>query len=67
MFDVGSQWSERKKLIHRFESVTSIIFYITLGEHDQLHLEELKTMCSPALSFCDTSADSFFRTAEPDG
>jgi guanine nucleotide-binding protein G(i) subunit alpha len=42
MFDVGGQHLERKKWIHRFEGVTSIIFYTTLSEYDQLLLEELK-------------------------
>jgi hypothetical protein len=67
MFNVGGQRSERKKWVHRFESVTSIIFYTMLSEYDQLLLEELKMVHSPALSFCATSADSFFRTAEQDG
>lgn len=40
MFDVGSQRSERKKWIHCFESVTSIIFCTALSEYDQVLLEE---------------------------
>ncbi|THH29678.1 hypothetical protein EUX98_g4511 [Antrodiella citrinella] len=35
MFDVGGQRSERKKWIHCFESVTSIIFCTALSEYDQ--------------------------------
>jgi hypothetical protein len=38
-----------------------------LYRYDQLLLEEPKTVCSPALSLCATSDDSFFRTTEPDG
>lgn len=40
MFDVGGQRSERKKWIHCFESVTSIIFCTSLSEYDQVLLEE---------------------------
>lgn len=39
MFDVGGQRSERKKWIHCFESVTSIIFCVALSEYDQVLLE----------------------------
>lgn len=40
MFDVGGQRSERKKWIHCFENVTSIIFCVALSEYDQVLLEE---------------------------
>ena len=40
MFDVGGQRSERKKWIHCFESVTSIIFCTALSEYDQVLLED---------------------------
>ncbi|KAJ7135282.1 heterotrimeric G-protein alpha subunit, GPA3-like protein [Mycena crocata] len=40
MFDVGGQRSERKKWIHCFESVTSIIFCTALSEYDQVLEEE---------------------------
>ena len=40
MFDVGGQRSERKKWIHCFENVTSIIFCTALSEYDQVLLEE---------------------------
>ncbi|KAI7889932.1 small G-protein GPA3 [Mucor mucedo] len=42
MFDVGGQRSERKKWIHCFEAVTSIIFCVALSEYDQVLLEEHK-------------------------
>lgn len=40
MFDVGGQRSERKKWIHCFDNVTSVIFCIALSEYDQVLLEE---------------------------
>lgn len=40
MFDVGGQRSERKKWIHCFENVTSIIFCVALSEYDQVLLEK---------------------------
>ncbi|KAJ7795409.1 heterotrimeric G-protein alpha subunit, GPA3-like protein [Mycena olivaceomarginata] len=40
MFDVGGQRLERKKWIHCFESVTSIIFCTALSEYDQVLEEE---------------------------
>ncbi|KAL0574068.1 Guanine nucleotide-binding protein alpha-2 subunit [Marasmius crinis-equi] len=40
MFDVGGQRSERRKWIHCFENVTSIIFCTALSEYDQVLLEE---------------------------
>ncbi|ORX63179.1 G-protein alpha subunit [Hesseltinella vesiculosa] len=42
MFDVGGQRSERKKWIHCFDSVASIIFCVALSEYDQVLLEETK-------------------------
>ena len=65
--DVGGQQSERKKWIHCFESVTSFNFCTALSEYDRVLSEESNTVRSPALSLCATSADSFFRTTEPDG
>lgn len=45
MFDVGGQRSERKKWIHCFEAVTSIIFCVALSEYDQGLLEAKNTVC----------------------
>lgn len=46
MFDVGGQRSERKKWIHCFENVTSIIFCVALSEYDQVLLEETTQVLS---------------------
>ncbi|XP_039400017.1 guanine nucleotide-binding protein subunit alpha-14 isoform X2 [Mauremys reevesii] len=46
MVDVGGQRSERRKWIHCFESVTSIIFLVALSEYDQVLAE-----CDNELSF----------------
>ncbi|KAH9049032.1 G-protein alpha subunit [Lactarius hengduanensis] len=40
MVDVGGQRSQRKKWIHYFEGVTSIIFCTALSEYNQVLLEE---------------------------
>ncbi|XP_065567169.1 G protein alpha q subunit-like [Artemia franciscana] len=39
MVDVGGQRSERRKWIHCFENVTSIIFLVALSEYDQILYE----------------------------
>ncbi|KAL3313970.1 hypothetical protein Ciccas_007418 [Cichlidogyrus casuarinus] len=39
MVDVGGQRSERRKWIHCFENVTSIIFLVALNEYDQVLVE----------------------------
>ena len=44
MFDLGGQRSERKKWIHCFEAVTSIIFCVALSEYDQVLLEASGTV-----------------------
>ena len=47
MVDVGGQRSERRKWIHCFENVTSIIFLVALSEYDQILFEsdnEVRTL-----------------------
>jgi G-protein alpha subunit len=39
MVDVGGQRSERRKWIHCFENVTSIIFLAVLSEYDMILFE----------------------------
>jgi len=63
MFDVGGQRSERKKWIHCFENVTSIIFCVALSEYDQVLLEESSQVrlianlcvCGIQLTLCRTA------------
>ncbi|KAJ3372762.1 guanine nucleotide-binding protein subunit alpha, partial [Kappamyces sp. JEL0680] len=40
MFDVGGQRSERKKWIHCFENVTSIVFLVACSEYNQVLVED---------------------------
>ena len=42
MVDVGGQRSERKKWIHCFEGVTSLIFFVALSCYNQQLLEDSK-------------------------
>ena len=42
MVDVGGQRSERRKWIHCFENVTSIMFLAALSEYDQYLFESTK-------------------------
>ena len=39
MVDVGGQRSERRKWIHCFEHVTSVMFLVALSEYDQTLVE----------------------------
>lgn len=41
MVDVGGQRSERRKWIHCFENVTSIMFLVALSEYDQVLVESV--------------------------
>ena len=59
MVDVGGQRSERRKWIHCFENVTSIIFLVALSEYDQILFESENEVCyyykyehSFLLSYC---------------
>jgi len=47
MVDVGGQRSERRKWIHCFENVTSIMFLVALSEYDQVLVESDNEVCSP--------------------
>jgi guanine nucleotide-binding protein G(i) subunit alpha len=67
MFDVGGQRSERRKWIHCFESVTSIIFCVAISEYDQVLLEE-RSQVREGNSFVSNSlfTTDCFVTPEPD-
>lgn len=43
MVDVGGQRSQRRKWIHCFEDVTSLIFIVAVSEYDQVLLESATT------------------------
>ena len=43
MLDVGGQRSERRKWIHCFENITSIIFISAANEYDQVLAEDGET------------------------
>lgn len=45
MVDVGGQRSERRKWIHCFENVTSIMFLVALSEYDQVLVECDNEVC----------------------
>ncbi|XP_032161683.1 guanine nucleotide-binding protein subunit alpha-11 isoform X1 [Mustela erminea] len=48
MVDVGGQRSERRKWIHCFENVTSIMFLVALSEYDQVLVESDNEVRSPS-------------------
>lgn len=51
MVDVGGQRSERRKWIHCFENVTSIMFLVALSEYDQVLVEsDNEVSACPALA-----------------
>ena len=66
--DVGGQRSERRKWIHSFENVTSIIFFSALSEFDQVLLESAKEVNSLfRTSFIVENLNFFFEFSEPIG
>jgi len=59
MFDVGGQRSERKKWIHCFENVTSIVFLAAASEYDQMLVEdETMNRMTETLSLFDSICNS---------
>ncbi len=58
MVDVGGQRSERRKWIHCFENVTSIIFLVALSEYDQILFESNNEVFIYAyLLYCTSAED----------
>ncbi|KAJ3204744.1 guanine nucleotide-binding protein subunit alpha [Dinochytrium kinnereticum] len=59
LFDVGGQRSERKKWIHCFENVTSIVFLVAISEYDQVLVEdETVNRMQEALTLFDSICNS---------
>jgi len=59
IIDVGGQRSERKKWIHCFEGVTTILFLVALSEYDQLLFEdETMNRMQEALNLFDSICNS---------
>jgi guanine nucleotide-binding protein G(i) subunit alpha len=65
LLDIGEQLSERKKWIHCFENITSIIFIVNLAEYDQVLLEPNMSMLIESLRIFDSVVNSrwFVRTS----
>lgn len=53
MVDVGGQKSERRKWIHCFQDVTSILFLVSLSGYDQCLIEDKDAVC--IVSLCSSS------------
>ena len=71
MVDVGGQRSERRKWIHCFENVTSIMFLVALSEYDQVLVESDNEVSPPgsrtglgSWAKYDPSLQKFCSTAE---
>ena len=59
LYDVGGQRSERKKWIHCFENVTSIVFMAAISEYDQCLVEdETVNRLEEALTLFDSICNS---------
>ncbi|KAG2192886.1 hypothetical protein INT47_012517 [Mucor saturninus] len=59
MFDVGGQRSERKKWIHCFDSVTSVLFVVAISGYDQCLAEDRDSnQMHEALMLFDTTCNS---------
>lgn len=56
--DVGGQKSERRKWIHCFENVTSLIFLASLSEYDQVLEEKDTTVRTPVTLIQCTAAEN---------
>merc|ERR1712054_119401 len=64
MFDVGGQRNERRKWIHCFDNVDSVVFVASLSEFDQnLYEDETKNRLDEALElFQQISNSKWFKS-----
>jgi G-protein alpha subunit len=60
MVDVGGQKSERRKWIHCFQDVTSILFLVSLSGYDQCLIEDKDAVCA----LLDSLSDAYHNLAE---
>ena len=51
MMDVGGQRSERKKWIHCFEGVQTLLFMVALSGYDQCLVEDQNAVSAPLVFF----------------
>jgi guanine nucleotide-binding protein subunit alpha, other len=58
MVDVGGQKSERRKWIHCFQDVTSILFLVSLSGYDQCLVEDKDAVCTASASVRSVFAHS---------
>lgn len=61
MVDVGGQKSERRKWIHCFQDVTSILFLVSLSGYDQCLVEDRDAVSCLALDHIYLEIDPCFR------
>jgi len=54
MVDVAGQRTERRKWIHFFSNVTSIIFLAAISEYDQVLMESESDVCLKVLDLICT-------------
>lgn len=66
VFDMGGQRSERKKWIHCFEDVTTILFIVAVSEYDQSLFEDVTmNRMNEALTLFDSICNSPWFTSTP--
>lgn len=61
MVDVGGQRSERRKWIHCFENVTSIMFLVALSEYDQVLVESANEVSMYLIVFTRVLSTAFLK------
>ena len=63
VIDVGGQRTERRKWIHFFDNVTSVLFVVSIAEYDQVLEEDSKTnrMVESMQLFDETANNTYFK------